>query len=243
MKIQTELKQLANPAQARILAGFFKTAPGQYGAGDKFLGIKVPQTRAVAKKFVHLDFSDLQALLNSPYHEFRLTALLILVQKYDSADKFEQKKIFNFYLKNSKNINNWDLVDLTADRIIGRYLEDKDRTVLYKLAQSKNLWERRMAILTTFWFIKAHDFADTLRLAQILLDDSHDLMHKAIGWMLREVGKRNRELLEVFLRQYYRAMPRTMLRYAIEKFPAGARQKYLKGLIWYVKNFREDWFE
>ena len=231
MKIQTELKQLANPAQARILAGFFKTAPGQYGAGDKFLGIKVPQTRAVAKKFVHLDFSDLQALLNSPYHEFRLTALLILVQKYDSADKFEQKKIFNFYLKNSKNINNWDLVDLTADRIIGRYLEDKDRTVLYKLAQSKNLWERRMAILTTFWFIKAHDFADTLRLAQILLDDSHDLMHKAIGWMLREVGKRNRELLEVFLRQYYRAMPRTMLRYAIEKFPAGARQKYLKGLI------------
>jgi 3-methyladenine DNA glycosylase AlkD len=231
INIQTELKKIANPTQARLLAGFFKTGPGQYGAGDKFLGIKVPQTRAVAKKFVHLGFVDLQNLLNSPYHEFRLAALLVLVQKYNLADKSEQKRIFNFYLKNSKNVNNWDLVDLSADRIMGPYLEDKERSLLYKLVKSKNLWERRIAVLTTFWFIKNNDFADSLRLARILLDDQHDLIHKAVGWMLREIGKRNVALLEVFLKKYYQVMPRTMLRYAIERFPEKVRQRYLKGLI------------
>jgi len=231
INIQTELKKLVNPVQAQNLSRFFKTGPGQYGEGDKFLGLKVPQIRVVAKKFVHLDFVDLQNLLNSPYHEFRLAALLVLVQKYNLADKSEQKRIFNFYLKNSKNVNNWDLVDLSADRIMGPYLEDKERSLLYKLVKSNNLWERRIAVLTTFWFIKNNDFADSLRLARILLDDQHDLIHKAVGWMLREIGKRNVALLEVFLKKYYQVMPRTMLRYAIERFPEKIRQRYLKGLI------------
>ena len=230
-KIKTELKKMANPLQAKNLARFFKTGQGQYGAGDKFLGIMVPQQRAVAKKFVQLELADIQELLDSPWHEFRLTALLILVDKFGRAPATAQKSIVNFYLKNIVRINNWDLVDLTAPKILGPYFAKRPRPILFKLARSKNLWARRIAVLTTFEFIRQHDYADTLKLAELFLKDQHDLMHKAVGWMLRELGKRDLAVETEFLKQYYKVMPRTMLRYALEKFPESERQKYLKNLI------------
>lgn len=230
--LKSELRRKASKSKALILARFFKTGPGHYGEGDKFLGVVVPDIREIIKDFTYLDLSDLQKLLNSPYHEERLSALLILVLKYPKADKKEQKNIYNFYLKNTKCINNWDLVDLTAEKIIGPYLEDKDKKILFKLARSKNLWERRIAILSTFHYIKKGESDLTLKIAEILLGDNHDLMHKAVGWMLREVGKRcgeNKE--EEFLKKHYKQMPRTMLRYAIERFAENKRLKYLKSKI------------
>ncbi len=227
-----ELRKKASKEKAIILARFFKTGPGQYGQGDKFLGVTVPDIRSTIKEFIDLELNDLQKLLNSVYHEERLSALLILVVKYSRADTRGQKKICKFYLKNTKKINNWDLVDLTAEKIVGPYLKNKNKDVLFKLVQSKNLWERRIAILSTFHYIKKGDCELTLKISENLLQDKHDLIHKAVGWMLREVGKRcGEEKEEKFLKKYYRQMPRTMLRYAIEKFEENKRLNYLKNKI------------
>lgn len=235
-KLKKELRKLADPKKAKILQGFFKTRKGEYGEGDKFLGITVPLQREVAKKFQDLSLADLQRLLNSKIHEERLVALLVLVFQFEKASKDQEEKhrkaIFEFYLKNAKNINNWDLVDLSAPKISGEYLLDKKRDVLYKLAKSRNLWEKRIAIISCFSFIRREEWRDTFLICKILLFDKHDLIHKACGWMLREVGKNSgQKKEEEFLKKYYQKMPRTMLRYAIEKFPEEKRQKYLKGLI------------
>lgn len=225
MSVAIDLRRQALKSKAIILQRFFKTAPGQYGAGDQFLGVTVPIQRAIAKKHLDLNFLELEKLLHSKFHEERLTALLILVEKFKIGD---QEKIFRFYLKNTRYINNWDLVDLSADKICGAWLMDKDKKILYTLAKSRNLWERRIAMLSCFHFIKNNEFKDALKLAKILLTDDHDLIHKAVGWMLREIGKRNLGVEIAFLEQYATLMPRTMLRYAIEKFPEAFRQKFLK---------------
>ncbi len=227
----SDLKKLSNPAQAKILSWFFKTWKGEYGEWDKFLGIKVPVQRQIAKKYTDLNFEDLQLLLNSDIHEHRVVALLILVQKYSKWDANIQKKIYKFYIKNSKRINNRDLVDLSAPNIVWNYLLHQDKSILYTLAKSKNLREKRISIISTYTFIRNNKFVDTFQISEILLQDSHDLIHKAIWRMLREIWKRNLKVEEDFLRIYYKTMPRTMLRYAIEKFEENIRQKYLKGLI------------
>jgi len=209
---------------------FFKTGKGEYGEGDVFLGITVPLQRSIAKKYLDLNLKDVQDLLSSKIHEHRLVSLLILIFKYKKADELEKKEIVDFYLKNTKNINNWDLVDLSAGYIVGDYLFQfkKDTSVLYKLAKSKNLWERRIAIMSTFAYIKNDHFKDVLSISEILLNDPHDLIHKAVGWMLREIGKRNKKVEVNFLNKHYREMPRTMLRYAIEKFTIEEKSFYMK---------------
>ena len=227
-QIKRDLSKLSNSEKARVLSSFFKTGKGQYGEGDLFLGISVPQQRKVAKKYIDLSLRNLQELLNSKIHEYRLTALLILVSKYEKTDSSGKEEIFSFYLINTVNINNWDLVDLSAPKIVGDYLFNKDRSVLLELAKSNNLWERRIAILSTFKFIRNNDFAETLNISKLLLHDEHDLIHKAVGWMLREIGKRDQEVEEGFLNKYSGEMPRTMLRYAIEKFDKNKRQFYLR---------------
>lgn len=227
--LKADLKKLADPQKAKFLPRFFKTGPGEYGEGDKFIGVTVPNTRIIAKRYGNLSFSDLKLLLTSPIHEERLCALLILVEQFKKADEKNREKIYKFYLASTKYINNWDLVDLSADQIVGGYLTDKPRDILTKLAKSPNLWERRIAIIATFNFIKQKDATWTIRIAHMLLTDSHDLIQKAVGWMLREVGKRcDKKTLIDFLNQYAHMMPRTMLRYAIEHFPENERQKYLK---------------
>jgi len=226
-QLKSELNKLANKKQALILQRFFKTGQGQYGEGDIFLGIKVPIQRIVSKKYIGLNLKDLAELLNSKIHEYRLIALMILLGQYKKADESIKKKIVEFYLKNTKNINNWDLVDLSCHYIIGDYLLEKDRKILYKLARSKNLWEKRIAIISTFTFIRNKEFNDTIKISESLLNDNHDLIHKAVGWMLREAGKRDRAVLENFLNQHYKTMPRTMLRYAIEKLNDKKRKFYL----------------
>ena len=231
LKLKKELKLKANKKKAQILQGFFKTGPGEYGEGDIFLGVSVPEVRRTAKKFKDLSFKDLRTLLRSSIHEERLLALLILVHNFSNADGKKQTKIFDFYLKNKLYINNWDLVDLSAPRVVGGYLLNKNKKILYKLANSKNIWQRRIAIISTFEFIKNNNFKDTLKISRVLLKDEHDLIHKAVGWMLREVGKRDLEEEEDFLRKFYLNMPRTMLRYAIERFPEKKRQDYLKGRV------------
>ncbi len=230
-KLIKELQDARDPKQATLLQRFFKTGPGQYGEGDKFLGIKVPIQRVIAKKYTGLNLVQLQKLLNSKVHEHRLVALLILVNKFKRSNEKTKGDIFNFYLKNTKNINNWDLVDLTAHKIVGAFLDNKKRDKLYELAESKSLWEKRISIISCFWFIKDEDFIDALRISEILLNDSHDLIHKAVGWVLREIGKKDRVIEENFLKKHYKVMPRTMLRYAIEKFPEELRKKYLKRKI------------
>jgi 3-methyladenine DNA glycosylase AlkD len=224
IQLKRELKKLADKKQAELLQRFFKTSKGEYGEGDVFLGIKVPLQRKVAARYKDMPLSELQKLLNSKVHEHRLTALAILIGQYNQ----NPSKVFDFYLKNTKNINNWDLVDISAHKIVGKYLLDKEKGLLYKLAQSKNLWERRMAVISTFAFINKNDFDDSLKLAKILLNDEHDLMHKAVGWMLREIGKKDLAAEESFLKKHCKIMPRTMLRYAIEKFPESKRKSYLK---------------
>lgn len=231
VKLKNALQKSASPEQAKILSCFFKTGKGEYGEGDKFLGIKVPVSRKIAKQFKDLSLRDVQQLINSPIHEERLTALLILVEQFRRADETKRKIIFDFYLKNSKRVNNWDLVDLSAEKIIGVYLLDKDKNILLKLARSKNLWERRIAIMSTFNFIKNGYYETTLEISNLLLSDEHDLIHKAVGWMLREIGKRDLTVEENYLKKHYKNMPRTMLRYAIEKFPEKKRQAYLKGEV------------
>ena len=225
--IQTRLRSLGNPEDAAFLAGFFKTGPGQYGEGDVFIGVRVPVTRKVAKDFNGLPLPELECLLHSPIHEERLAALVILVMQAAKADAITRKAIYDLYLASTKFINNWDLVDVSAPQIVGVYLADKSRKPLYRLAKSAWLWDRRISILATFHFIRDGDFGDTLKIAEMLLADREDLMHKAVGWMLREVGKRDVGVLENFLGRHCRVMPRTMLRYAIEKFPERERRVYM----------------
>lgn len=227
------LQAKANQAQAIILQRFFKTAPGQYGEGDVFLGLKVPEVRKIVNEYYkNLSFTELDSLLQSNIHEYRLTALLVLVKKYET-DRNSSKKaeIVDFYLKHLERANNWDLVDLSAPRILGEFLLDRDqkeRTVLYDLAKSKNLWRQRVAIISTFSLIRAGQFKETLAVSLMLLNHPHDLIHKAVGWMLRELGKRDQQLLEDFLQKNYQQLPRTTLRYAIEKFDAKKKIDYLQ---------------
>jgi 3-methyladenine DNA glycosylase AlkD len=229
--IRKELRALASPETAALLQGFFKTGPGQYGEGDIFLGIKVPPLRALAKQHSDANLDTITALLDSRYHEERFFALLLLMQLYQQGTGAEQTAAFKLYLGATHRINNWDLVDVSAPRIVGRYLQERPRKILHKMARSSMLWERRIAIISTAWFIRLDDFDDTLRIAKALLQDEHDLMHKAAGWMLREVGKRDLAVEEGFLQEHYRVMPRTMLRYAIERFPEAKRKNYLNGKI------------
>jgi 3-methyladenine DNA glycosylase AlkD len=230
-KVREDLENLGSPEKAAILQRFFKTGKGQYGEGDIFLGVKVPETRAIAKKYKGLGLPKIQELLKSKIHEHRLVGLIILNEKYKKSKEDEKANLFNFYLQNTKNINNWDLVDLSAPNIVGEFLFDKKKNILYELAESSNLWEKRIAIISTFNFIRKNEFEDALRISRILLEDDHDLIHKAVGWMLREVGKKDTEILEKFLRENYKDLPRTTLRYSIERFPEDKRKKWLKGEI------------
>ena len=229
--IRKELESLGDPRQAAILQRFFKTGPGEYGEGDVFRGIRVPVVRKLAGKYRHLSLTDTTRLLQSPCHEDRLLALFILIQRYYGGGRVTKDAIHRLYLDHAGSVNNWDLVDATAPHLLGHYLRDRGKEPLTRLAASGILWERRMAIRATFAFIKQGDFDETFRIAQILLNDPEDLIHKAVGWMVREVGKREVNAAEAFLRTHYRKMPRTMLRYAIERFPEGARQAYLKGTV------------
>ena len=223
-----ELINCKNADQAHILLRFFKTGKGDYGEGDKFLGIKVPQIRNISKKYLSLDLNDIQNLLDNEFHEIRFAGLVMLTEKYQKGDEEEKKAIFNLYISNiGKGINNWDLVDIPCPRIIGHYLFDKDRSILYNLSLSENLWERRVSIISTLYFIKKDDFKDTLKISKALLQDKHDLIHKAVGWMLREVGKRDIDTEREFLNKYCSIMPRTSLRYAIEKMEEGERKIFL----------------
>jgi 3-methyladenine DNA glycosylase AlkD len=227
--VKRRLANLANPEKATVLQRFFKTGPGEYGEGDRFLGITVPLQRDVARDFASLPLPEARKLLNSPIHEHRLTALLIWVRQFERGDDPTRQAIYDAYLEQADRVNNWDLVDLSAPNIVGNWLVNRPRTILRKLARSHCLWERRIAIVATFTFIRRDEFADTLDLADRLLADSEDLLHKATGWMLREVGKRDQAVLEAFLRPRCTGMPRTMLRYAIERFPEALRKRYRSG--------------
>lgn len=224
------LQSLTSPEIAAHSRRFFKTGKGEYAEGDVFLGIRVPIIRQAVRKFTAASVQDVETLLASQYHEVRLFAVLLLVAHFHKAKPDDQQVIYQLYLNNTQSINNWDLVDSSAHHIVGGYLFDKDRAILRKLAQSDLLWDRRIAIIATYYFIKQAQYADTLEIANCLLNDAEDLIHKAVGWMLREVGKRDRAVEEAFLKRHYQRMPRTMLRYAIEKFSPQRRKQYLQGL-------------
>lgn len=228
-EITAYLHSLADADKAAHALRYFKAEPGGYGYGDQFLGIRVPEVRQAVRKFPDATPQTAAALLKSGYHEIRLYALLLLVARFNKSDAAGQEKIYHLYLRHTRHINNWDLVDTSAPYIVGGWLHNKDKTILYQLAQSKSLWERRIAVMATFWFIRAGEFDDALRLAEHLMHDPEDLIHKAIGWMLREIGKRDKATATVFLKQHQHVMPRTMLRYAIEKFSPAERQKFLDG--------------
>lgn len=230
--IKKELHRLAKPEKIAIYQNFFKTGKGEYAEGDVFIGVTVPDTRKVAQNFVDIKREELLPLLNSKIHEERMCGLMILTYQYSKTkEESEHKKIVDFYLKHKYAGNNWDLIDCISDRILGIWLLERDKSILYKLAKSKNLWDRRIAIISTFYFIKNNKFEETLKISEILLNDKHDLIHKAVGWMLREVGKKDEKVLKIFLKKHYKAMPRTMLRYAIERFSEKVRKAYLKGEI------------
>lgn len=227
-KIKKEIREFADPGKAKLLQGFFKTGKGEYGEGDRFLGVKVPESRGVAGKyFSEVGLSDIGELIGSSFHEDRLTGLIMLVKKFERAGEKEKKKIFDFYLAHSGRVNNWDLVDLTAPNIVGKWLVGRDRKIIYKLVRSENIWERRIAMVSTLSFIKEKDLGDVFRIAEMLLGDGEDLMHKAAGWMLREAGKKDEKSLVAFLEKNKRVMPRTMLRYAIERFDEKRRKEFL----------------
>lgn len=232
MRIQNSIRAFTNPQKAKELQRFFKTGKGQYGEGDVFLGVVVPQIRSIVKQYPDATMDEIEILIASKYHEERLLALLLLVSKYKKGDTNQQKNIYNFYLSHTKQINNWDLVDLSALYIVGAYLSGKEKSVLISFAKSSSMWERRIAVLSTFFDIKNGDAKSALSIAEMLIGDTEDLIHKAVGWMLREVGKRcSREEEEIFLHKYYKIMPRTMLRYAIEHFDQEKRKRYLLGLV------------
>ncbi len=226
-----DLRSLADHEKAAHALRFFKCGKGEYGEGDKFLGVRVPQIRKLAKSYSKISLPDVVKLLRCEYHEARLLALILFVNQYKKAHAAGQEEIYKLYLANTRYINNWDLVDSSASHIVGAYLFERSRLPLYKLVESRSLWERRIAIMATFHFIKRNEFAETVVIAERLLVDEHALIHKAVGWMLREIGKRDRKVEESFLRLHYKTMPRTMLRYAIERFPEVRRQAYLKGMI------------
>ena len=227
--IEAELIERGDPERARNLAWFFKTGKGQYGEGDIFVGLKVPEVRRLARGYADLTLDDMTALLQSAYHEARFLALVLLTARFKRGTDRKKAEIHARYLAHTRHVNNWDLVDCSAPHIVGAWLVDKDRAPLYRLAKSQSLWERRIAVIATQAFIRNGDYADTLKIAELLRDDPHDLIHKAVGWMLREVGNRDRAAEEGFLNRHHRRMPRTMLRYAIEKFPPQRRRQYLDG--------------
>lgn len=226
--MKNALLEVADESKIAVLSGFFKTGEGTYGAGDIFIGVPVPVIRKLAKSFSGAELADLEILLHDPVHECRMFALLCMADQFGKGDEKKQKEICELYLKNTSFINNWDLVDLSAYQIVGNYLKNRDRSLLYRLASGGMLWEQRIAIVSTWIYIRSGEFDDTLKIAEILLDHPHDLIRKAVGWMLREVGKRDKALLTGFLHRYYRQMPRTMLRYAIEKFPSEERTFFMK---------------
>jgi len=225
--VRRDIRKAARPERAKSHSWFFKTGPGEYGAGDRFLGVTVPQLRALAREYRDMPLKYVVRLLQSPWHEERLLALLILVGQYARADTRTRQAIHQTYLRNTGSINNWDLVDSSAAQIVGAHLKRGDRRVLRRLARSKSVWERRIAMIATYHYIRQKDFKDALAIAALLRRDEHDLIHKAVGWMLREIGKRDRSAEERFLLTHARTMPRTMLRYAIEKFPQPLRRRYL----------------
>lgn len=224
---QNALKKKARPEKIAVYRNFFKTGPGEYGEGDIFIGVNVPDTRRVAREFRDLPLSEIQKLLSSPVHEERLLALIILVGHYEKGDARVKAAVYRFYLKNARHVNNWDLVDQSAHLIVGAHLFNKDKSLLFDLVRSKDLWRRRIAIVATLYFIRKGRFAETLELSELLLNDTHDLIHKATGWMLREVGKRDLGALEAFLERNASRMPRTALRYAIERFPEAKRRRVM----------------
>ncbi len=226
-QLEQELQKLGSPSKSKIYSRFFKTGKGEYGEGDVFIGLTVPEQRALAKRYVNLDIADVEKLLLNKIHEYRLTGFFILTYKFEKADEKQKKSIVEFYLRNKHCANNWDLIDCVADKILGSYLLGKKKDVIYELAKSDSLWDRRIAIISTFHFIKNNQFEDTLKISEILLNDKHDLIHKAVGWMLREVGKRNQKKEEEFLKKYHKTMPRTMLRYAIERFDEDKKRFYM----------------
>lgn len=227
-KIKEELQKKSNPGKIKILSNFFKTGKGEYGERDKFIGLNVPANREVAKQNKEAEISVISELLESDIHEERLCALLILVEKYKKSDCEKKKDIFEYYIKQTKNINNWDLVDLSAPKIVGEYLLEKDKSVLLAMSKSKSMWERRIAIVSTITFIKAGKYETTLEIAKILIDDKEDLIQKAVGWMLREAGKKEKKVLIDFLNEYHTRMPRTMLRYSLEKLEKEEKEYYMK---------------
>lgn len=224
-----ELEKFSDKEKAELYQRFFKTGKGEYGEGDVFIGLTMPLQRSIAKKYLNLSLPKIQELLKSKIHEHRMTGLIILTEKYKKSSEQDKENIFGFYLRNSKNINNWDLVDLSCPNIVGNFLFNKNKKILYDLVNSGDLWERRIAIVSTLTFIKKEEFEDALAISEILLDDKHDLIHKAVGWMLREVGKKDADVLRNFLKGNYKRIPRTTLRYAIERFEEGERKRVLRG--------------
>ena len=231
LDLKREISRASDPRRARSLAWFFKTGKGEYGEGDQFCGITVPVQRKIARRYTHLGLAALGEMLRSRLHEHRFTALEILVFQYEAGDERRKQKLFDFYLKHTRHINNWDLVDTSAPYIVGEHLASRPRHILYRLAKSSNVWERRIAIVATAAFIKRRDLKDTFAISALLLKDKHDLIHKAVGWMLREAGKRSPEALLNFVHQNYSIMPRTALRYAIERLPQAQRRRTLKGIF------------
>jgi 3-methyladenine DNA glycosylase AlkD len=230
-EIRARLKKLGSKEKAEVFRSFFKTGPGEYGEDDIFLGVTVPELRRLAASYQAITLREVTQLLRSTIHEERLLALLILCRAYTSGDGHIQKRIYELYLENTRHVNNWDLVDASAEHIVGASLMGKSKKILHDLTRSNNLWERRIAVMATFHFIKRGKFEETLKIARILLADKEDLIHKAVGWMLREIGKRDIRVEERFLKGHHMEMPRTMLRYAIERFPESQRQRYLRGEI------------
>jgi 3-methyladenine DNA glycosylase AlkD len=230
-EIRKELHRLGRKERAEVSQRFFKTGPGEYGEADVFVGVGAPELRRLAREFQDLPVREVRSLLKSGIHEERALALLVLVRKYQRGDRQEQECVYNLYMDHLRWVNNWDLVDVSAEHVVGAFLKNKSKKPLYRLARSKNLWERRVSVLATFHYIKGREFSETLKIAEMLLSDEEDLIHKAVGWMLREVGKRDLATEERFLKEHYGEMPRTMLRYAIERFPEPERQRYLKGRV------------
>jgi len=225
--VRKGLRDAANPKDALFLQRFFRTGPGEYGEGDHFLGIRVPATRSLAREFKDLPLPEIEKLLHDKWHEARLLALVLLIGHYESGNDAEREDIYRRYLANTDRVNNWDLVDLSAPNIVGAHLVTRSRAPLDRLAKSKSLWERRIAIVSTYWLIRLRQFDDTLRISAALLGDKHDLIHKAVGWMLREVGKRDEKTLERFLDEHAKTMPRTALRYSIERMTPERRKHYM----------------
>ncbi len=232
-QVRDELAKFTDEERAKTSMRYFQALPGGYGEGDQFIGVRVPDQRKVARKYYReMPLAAVEQLLKDPIHEYRFTSLIILTHKFEKAKTSEDRQeIVELYLRNSAYVNNWDLVDASADKILGAYLFHGDRSLLYELAESGDLWSQRIAMIATFHFIKRNDFKDALKIATLLLEHDHDLIHKAVGWMLREIGERDYTVEYEFLEKHYKDMPRTMLRYAIEKFDPEVRSKFLKGAI------------